>query len=158
MSVLSRSSMSLPQIARTRNARRSDAGNRKRGDGEGLLAVAPGQVLDQQQADAAQHMHRQQEHQPGLGELHERACGPLQEAVEARLAVDGEPKGQKVQRQKAGERQPREPMHHGRDPQRIAAMAADVLSRAWAHSTTAETARRPSAASTTPNIHIRASS
>ena len=70
------------------------------------------------------------------------------------------PERQEVQRQEAGERQPRDAVHHGRDPQRVAAMAARVLSRrARRHdSTTAATALRPSAARISPKPHIRTSS
>ncbi len=63
-----------------------------------------------------------------------------------------------MQRQEAGERQPGYAMHHRRDPQRVAAMAARMLVRGTRHgSTTAATALRPSAARISPKPHISAS-
>ena len=73
-----------------------------------------------------------------------RVGGPLQEAVEPRLSVDGEPERQEVQRQEAGQRQPGDAVHHRRDPQRVAAVAARAEVGVLAHrSTTATTALRP---------------
>ena len=67
---------------------------------------------------------------------------------------DGEPQRQEMQRQEARQRQAGEPVHHGCDPQRVAAVAGGVeLPRAH-DSTTAATARSPSAASTSPKPHI----
>ncbi len=82
-------------------------GRHRGGDGrELLLAVPPGEILDHQNAQAAEQMDREQENEPAFGELDQRLIGPAQEAVEPRLAVDGEAERQKMKRQENRQRQP----------------------------------------------------
>ena len=57
-----------PQAARTRKTMRRQRRRRECRRHQPLLPLAPGQVLDHQHADAAQHVHGQQEHEHRLGE------------------------------------------------------------------------------------------
>src|SRR5215813_14646437 len=66
---------------------------------------------------ASQHMHDQQEYEAGFGELHQRLIAPAQEAVELRLAVDGEAEREEMQRQEDGERQAGEAVYQRREPE-----------------------------------------
>src|SRR5579864_1021520 len=113
-----------------------------------LLPVLPSEILDHQNAQAAEQMNREQKHQPAFGKFHQRLIGPAQEALELCFAVDGEAKGQKMQRQENRQGEPRQPMHQGCDPQRAAAMH---FSARYHDSTTANTARAPSAANSEPD-------
>src|SRR5580704_16656663 len=113
-----------------------------------LLAVAPIEVLDHQNAQAAEQMNREQKNQPAFGKFHQRLIGPAQEACKLGFAVDGEPNRQEMQRQENCERKTRQPMHHGYDPQCAAAVCRSTRDH---DSTTANTARAPSAANSTPN-------
>src|SRR5665213_450400 len=95
---------------------------RSRNGRELLLAVPPIEILDHQYAQAAEQMHGQQKHQATLGELDQRLIAPMQETIELRLAVDGKPERQKMQRQENRERQTGDAVHHGGEPQRAVAM------------------------------------
>ena len=55
----------------------------------------------------------------GLGKFDRGVLRPRENAVERRLAFDGEAERQKVQRQKEGEQDAGDAVHLGRDPQRI---------------------------------------
>src|ERR1051325_8754309 len=111
-------------------------------------------------------MHRKEEHQDEFADLHQRLLAPAQKAIQARFALERQPERQKVQRQKYRERKPRDPVQHRRDPQRAAAVfyrapsqvPSHVSSQVTGHgSTTAATARRPSAVSTRPKKTAHAS-
>src|SRR5262249_41279494 len=60
--------------------------------------------------------------QSAFRELHQRLVAPAQEAFERRFAADGEPEGQKMQRQENGERQAGQPMHERGDPKHAVAV------------------------------------
>src|SRR4029077_7802266 len=108
----------------------------------------PIEILDHQNAQAAEQMNREQKNETAFGEFHQRPIGPAQEAFQLRFAVNGQPKRQKMQRQENRQSEPRQSMHHGRDPQRAAAMHDAARDH---DSTTANTARAPSAAKSKPN-------
>ena len=122
MSVFRRSTFMGSQNTRARKMKATMADTRGGERRELLLAVAPVEILDHQHAQAAEQMHRQQKHKAALGELHQRLIAPAQKTVKLRLAVDGKPERQKMQRQKNRQRQPGKPMDHGGEPQRAAAM------------------------------------
>src|ERR1700722_569347 len=134
---------------RERRQHRRHAGD----DGIMLLPAAPRQVLHHQQAQAAEEVHREQANKAPLGEFDERLLAPVQEAVEPRLAVDGEAEREEMQRQEDRERDAREAGGQGRDPQGVLGVGeppGDAGDRR-AHSATAMTARRPSAHRTIAN-------
>src|SRR5262249_19049580 len=94
-------------------------------------------------------MHGEQEHEPGFAQLHEGGIGPAQEVSQACLSIEGETERPKMQRQEDREREPGKPVDDGGEPQQIAAML--MLESCGPHgSTTAATARRPSASSSSP--------
>src|SRR4029077_3074029 len=67
-----------------------DDGGHRRGDGRQLLLpVAPSEILDHQNAQAAEQMNREQEDETTFGKFHQRLIGPAQEALKLRFAVDG---------------------------------------------------------------------
>src|SRR5580658_1247915 len=148
MSVLRRSTFIRP----SKHTRQEDEGDnrryRRRERRQLLLAVAPIEVFDHQNTQAAEEMNREQKNKSAFGKLHHRLIGPAQEAFKLRLALDGQPKRQKMQRQENRQGQARQPMHQGCDPQRAAAMHGAARDH---DSTTANTARAPSAAKSNPN-------
>src|SRR6266568_3750800 len=93
-------------------------------------------------------MHGEQKDETAFEEFHDPGVGPAQEAVESRCALQGEPERQEMQRQENREREPGQPVHQRRVPQQMPAM-----SEPGAHhgSTTAATAKSPSASSSEPN-------
>ena len=111
MSVFIRSrfmrSSEQPREKAERNEDRHRGGNRRKL----FLAVPPSEILDDQNAQAAEQMHGEQKHQAGFGELDQRLIGPAQEAVKSRGAVDGETERQKMERQKNRERKTGKPVH-----------------------------------------------
>src|SRR5271155_2474815 len=132
-------------------AREEDEGDNGRNRGSErrqlLLAAGPREILDHQDAQAAEQMNREQKHQRAFGGLDQRLIAPAQKAFKLRLAVDGKAERQEVQRQEDRQRPTGKPVYHGGDPQRAAAMLYD----AHAHdSTTAATARSPSTSSSSP--------
>jgi hypothetical protein len=112
-----------------------------------LLAAGPREVLDHQDAQAAEQMHRKKKYQPAFGEFHNRLIAPAQKTFEFCVAFDGEAERQEMQRQKNREPQAGNPVHHGGDPQRAAAIGR--LPRDHGN-TTAAMARKPSTKSRTP--------
>src|SRR5580704_12819817 len=94
-------------------------------------------------------MNREQKNKPAFGKFHQRLIGPAQKTFKFCFAVDGEPKRQEMQRQENRQGETREPMHQGCDPQRAAAMHGAARDH---DSTTANTARAPSAAKSDPNM------
>src|SRR5215469_7681682 len=131
-----------------------DGGERRCQGGELLLAVAPGEILDYQNTETPEQMRGEQKHQADLAYLHQRLIAPAQKAAQSRFALEREPERQKVQRQKDCERQPGDPVQHCGHPQRAAAMFDQLCVH---DSTTAATARRPSAAKTKPKKTTQAS-
>src|SRR5579862_2013317 len=87
-----------------------------------LLSVAPVEVFDHQDAQAAEQMDRQEKNEAAFGELHQRLIAPAQKAVEPRTAMERKSEHEEVHRQKDRQRQAGEPMNHRRDPQRAAPM------------------------------------
>jgi hypothetical protein len=88
----------------------------------------PWQVLDDQHADAAQHVDGQQEHETGFRKLYDRICRPLEEAVKPRFPVDGKPQRQEMQGQEAGESQAGQAVDHERP---ATGRSYDVGAYAW---------------------------
>src|SRR5262245_55472138 len=93
-------------------------------------------------------MHHQQEHEATFGKLYQRLVAPAQEAFELRLAADGKPQREEMQREEDRERQPGQPVHKRRQPQQAHAMRQTPRGH---HNTTAATARRPRSKSAAPN-------
>src|SRR5262249_22965751 len=122
--------------------------------GELLLPVAPGEILDHENAQSAKQMHCEQEHKPDLRDFDQRLIGPAQKTCKSRFAFERETQRQKGERKKDRECQPRNTMQHGSDPWAAAAMFNGVCAHG---STTAATARRPSPASTMPMKTAQAS-
>src|SRR5579864_4889222 len=148
MSVLRRSTFMRASEYPRQEYEGDDRGYRG-GDGRQLLlSVVPIEILDHQNAQAAEQMNREQEDQTAFGKFHQRLIGPAQKALELRFAVDGEAQRQKMQRQENRQSETRQPMHQGGDPQRAAAMH---FSARHHDNTTANTARAPSAANRAPN-------
>src|SRR5215467_6454598 len=147
MSVLRRSRvMGSSEQARQEDER--DDGRKSGRDRRQLfLFVAPRKILDHQQAQSSQHVHHQQEHETAFGKLDQRLIAPAQEAFQRRLAVNGKTERQEMQRQENGERQAGKPVHQRRDPEHALAM---MQARRRHGSTTAATARAPSASSSNP--------
>src|SRR5690242_18222878 len=114
----------------------------------------PAEIFDDQDAQAAEEMHGEQEHERDFAGLDQRLIAPAQERLQPRLALQGKAEREKVQRQKDRERQSRNPVHHRGPPK----AAATMLERAPDHgSTTAATARSPSSASTSAKKTAQAS-
>src|ERR1700733_13197425 len=85
MSVL-RCSTVMDRSKHLRQEQQRDDGGDRGGDGrELLLAVAPFEIFNHQNPQAAQQMHREQENQTGFGELDRGLIGPAQKAFKARL-------------------------------------------------------------------------
>src|SRR5499426_1484704 len=152
MSVLSRSRV----IGSSEQARQQDERDDGRKSGRDrrkrFLFVAPRKILDHQQAHSSQHVHQEEEDETALGNLHQRLIAPAQEAFERRFAVNGETERQEMQRQENGERQAGKPVHQRRDPKHALA----VTQVPYRHgSTTAATARAPSASSSNPKTAAR---
>src|SRR5262249_13923369 len=148
ISVFSRSSV-MRCSERTHEEYERDHRRQRRGERrELLLATVPREILDQQHPHASQHMHDQQEYEAGFGELHQRLIAPAQEAVELRLAVDGEAEREEMQRQEHREGQAGAAVYQRREPERAAAMRETARRHG---STTAATARSPSTSSKNPN-------
>ena len=95
------------QNTRAKKYEGDDRRYRRRERRQLLLAVAPIEVLDHQNAQTAEQMNREQKDQPAFGKFHQRLIGPAQEAFELCFAVDGQPKRQEMQRQE--NRQARDP-------------------------------------------------
>src|SRR5580700_3160819 len=95
-----------------------------------LLPVAPVEVLDHQDAQAAEEVDRQQKDETTFGDLHQRLVAPAQKAVEPRTTMERKPQHEEVDRQKDRQRHARQPMNHRRDPQRAAAMLQAVRDHA----------------------------
>src|SRR5689334_10072176 len=107
-------------------------------------------------------MQREQKYQTRLGELEYRVGRPAQETIKRRLAFKDQRENQEVQRQKSGQRQTRDAVEQGGQPQRVTPMAAGLggaPAPIVVHtSTTAATAVKPRPASNRPQAHISASS
>src|SRR4029077_14615026 len=89
MSVLRRSTfMRASKYPRQENER-DDRGHRGGNRRQLLLSVAPIEILDNQNAQAAEKMNREQEDETAFGKFHQRLIGPAQEALKLRFAVDG---------------------------------------------------------------------
>src|SRR6516165_2965826 len=122
MSVL-RCSMLMPPSKHAHEERQSDhGGHGSRERSKLLLPVAPIEILDQEDAQAAEQMDGEQEHESDLGELHQGPIGPAQKILKSRFTLDSETQHQKMQRQENRERKPRDPMNHRGQPQCAAAM------------------------------------
>src|SRR5204862_2226476 len=147
MSVLSRSRL-MRASEHARQQKEGDGGRNSGDDGRGLLlSVAPGEVLDHQQPQPAEHVQHEEKYESTFGKLHQRLIAPAQEAFERRFAADGEAERQKMQRQENGERQAGQPVGERGEPK----CALAVTQVAQRHgSTTATTARAPSRNSSTP--------
>src|SRR5712671_2494583 len=127
---------------------RNDRRHSDRERGELLLSVAPVEILDYQDPQSSQHVHREQEHETALGDLDERLIAPTQERFERRFTANGEAERQEMQRQEDGQRQTGQPVHQRRDPEHAPAMVQPARRH---HSVTAATARRPRISSAIPN-------
>src|SRR5712691_2687575 len=148
ISVCIRSSAMRSMLQRSHQEHEGDEGGNPRRNGcELLLAVAPGEIFDDQEAQAAQQMHREQEDEAGFGELHEPRVGPAQQRLQPCFGVDGEAERPEMQRQEYRKRQSGKPMHQRREPEQVATM---VEPRTLHGSTTAATARKPIASSSRP--------
>src|SRR5262245_44547715 len=152
MSVSSRSRV----IGCSEQARQQDERDHRRQSGRDrrklFLFVAPSEILDYQQAQSSQQVHHEQEDETAFGELDQRLIAPAQEAFQWHLAVNGETERQEMQRQENGERQAGKPVHQRRDPKHALA----VTQVPYRHgSTTAATARAPSASSSNPKTAAR---
>src|SRR6516164_238831 len=136
---------------------KSEGDDGRQGRGQGgylLLAFAPVEILDHQNAQSAEEMHGEQKHECDFGGFDQRLIAPAQKAFQSRFALERQAERQKMQRQKNRQRQPRDPVHHRRDPEGAVAM----FGRAADHvNTTAATARRPSTASANPKKTAQAS-
>ena len=71
MSVLRCSTFMDAQNTRARNMKATMADTAAASVAKLFLAVAPIEVLDHQNAQAAEQMHREQEHQPAFGKFHQ---------------------------------------------------------------------------------------
>src|SRR5580704_19462265 len=99
MSVLRCSTFIRPSKHPRQKYKGDDRRYRRRERRQLLLAVAPIEILDHQNAQAAEQMNREQKNQTAFGKFHQRLIGPAQEAFELGFAVNSQPKRQKMQRQ-----------------------------------------------------------
>src|SRR5580704_5486103 len=97
MSVLRCSTFIRPSKHSRQKYEGDDRRHRGRERRQLLLPVVPIEVLDHQNAQAAEQMHREQKNQPAFGKFHQRPIGPAQEVFKLRFAVDSQPKSQKMQ-------------------------------------------------------------
>ena len=127
-------------------------------DRQVLLALAPRQVLDQQHAHAAQHVHRQQEHEHRLADLEQRIVRPSSVPSSRASPSMASPSARKCSGRKQASASPE---------MRCTIAAIHSALRRWpvgvqaAAALTAPPPRPragPSAASTRPKPHISASS
>src|SRR5262245_55743876 len=101
ISVAVRSSIAILSHGVDEEAQGNKRGGCDNRHGEPRLPAAPGQVLDGQQAQAAEQMDGKQQQEAGLAHLDERARSPTEEAVEPRLALDRQTQRQEMQGQEA---------------------------------------------------------
>src|SRR5215469_6501731 len=134
--------------------KRDDGGERRRQCGELLLAIAPVEIFNDQNAQAAEQMHGEQEYQTDLSRLDQRLIAPAQKSLQSRLTLQRKSEREKMQRQKDCQRQARDSMHHRGEPQAATAMFECAADHG---NTTAAMARRPSSASTRPKKTTQAS-
>src|SRR5205823_7276931 len=76
MSVLRRSRL-MRASEHARQEKEGDDGGESGGDGRGLfLSVAPGEVLDHEKPQPAQHVQHEEKYQSTFGELYQRLIAP----------------------------------------------------------------------------------
>src|SRR5215471_9861120 len=141
----------MADIGCSEQARQQDERDDRRQSGRDrrklFLFIAPRKILDHQHAQSSQQVHHEEKDETAFGKLDQRLIAPAQETFQRRLAANGETERQEMQRQENGERQAGKPVHQRRDPKHALAM---MQARRRHGSTTAATARAPSASSSNP--------
>src|SRR5262245_61469747 len=132
---------------RTGEENKGDQRRGSGGDGRKLfLSAMPIEILDDENAQAPEHVHDEKENQRAFGKLHQRLVGPAQKRIELRRAVKRKAEREEMQRQKDCQSKTRKPVHKRRPPQGAVA----VMQSKHHASTTAATARIPSNSSRNP--------
>src|SRR5579883_534960 len=111
----------------------------------GLLAIAPGEEFEGENAQTTREMRGEQDHENRLGEADQRIFRPAQEAFEPRLALDRARERPEMRRQEESQQNSGDAMDERRPPGRVIARPPiDPV-----HAKSAAAARHPASVAST---------